>query len=229
MQAYQSSPCLYCGATWNPPGAQTCVKCHNQLPAAQPSYVAAVAGQAPAVAPTIAPRSFYRSPIRTFLFALLASDAYLLWWAFQLLAFAQRERFPKSGSPWWVLFPVVDFVYVSRAFKGIVAAEKAALGQSSLPLAWVNAGLIFAIVLGRVTAKTYGVTGFLLDLSIAVIIAAALAVVQRSANRFQAAVHPELGPAPTGMAGRYTWGEIVALIVGGIMTLLLFSVDLLPD
>src|SRR5947207_2979460 len=97
MQAYQSVPCLYCGATWNPPGAQTCAKCHNPLAAAQPVYAASL-----------------------------------------------------------------------------------------------------------------------------------LFLVQRSANRFQAAAHPELGPSPTGMAGRYTWGEIVALIVGCILTLGLFSADLLP-
>lgn len=38
MQAYQSAPCPYCGATWNPPGAQTCTNCRNQLPAAPPAY-----------------------------------------------------------------------------------------------------------------------------------------------------------------------------------------------
>jgi hypothetical protein len=38
MQAYQSAPCPYCGATWNPPGAQACANCHNPLPPAQPSY-----------------------------------------------------------------------------------------------------------------------------------------------------------------------------------------------
>lgn len=228
MQAYQSTPCLYCGATWNPPGAQTCAKCHNPLPAAQPSYVGAVSALAPAVTATLANRGFYRSPLRTFLFALVAIDAYLVWWTFQLLGFAQRERFPKSGSPWWVLFPVMNLVYTSRAFKGIAEAEKAAFGQASLPLVWVNLGYILAIILGRVTTKIYGVTGFVLDLSIALTLAVVLALVQRSANRYQAALHPELGPSPTGMAGGFTWGEIVALIVGSILTLLLFSADLLP-
>jgi hypothetical protein len=38
MQAYQSAPCPYCGATWNPPGAQACANCHNPLPPAQASY-----------------------------------------------------------------------------------------------------------------------------------------------------------------------------------------------
>ena len=38
MQAYQSAPCPYCGATWNPPGAQTCTNCRNQLPPPAPSY-----------------------------------------------------------------------------------------------------------------------------------------------------------------------------------------------
>src|ERR1700704_2481835 len=38
MQAYQSPPCPYCGATWNQPGAQACVNCRNPLPPPQPSY-----------------------------------------------------------------------------------------------------------------------------------------------------------------------------------------------
>jgi len=38
MQAYQSAPCPYCGATWNQPGAQTCANCRNSLPPPQPSY-----------------------------------------------------------------------------------------------------------------------------------------------------------------------------------------------
>lgn len=38
MQAYQTAPCPYCGATWNPPGAQTCTNCHNQLPPPEAAY-----------------------------------------------------------------------------------------------------------------------------------------------------------------------------------------------
>jgi hypothetical protein len=224
MQAYQSAPCLYCGS-WNPPGAPTCVKCNNPLPTAQAGYPTAFEQ----VAAVAANRGFYRSPLRTFLFGLVGSDAYLIWWAFQLLGFAQRERFPKSGSPWWVLFPFVDLVYISRAFRGIVEAEKAALGTTSLPLPLVNLGFIGALIVGRLTTKVYGLTGAAIDLVIALTFAAVLATVQRSANRYQAAKHPELAPPPSGMAGRYTWGEIVAIIVGAIMTILLFAGDLLPD
>jgi hypothetical protein len=38
MQAYQSAPCPYCGATWNPPGAQVCAHCRNPLPQPPPAY-----------------------------------------------------------------------------------------------------------------------------------------------------------------------------------------------
>src|SRR5256714_2081186 len=38
MQAYQSAPCPYCGATWNPPGAQACANCRNALPPPPPGY-----------------------------------------------------------------------------------------------------------------------------------------------------------------------------------------------
>src|SRR5256712_1361783 len=38
MQAYQSPPCPYCGATWNQPGAEACANCRNPLPPPQPTY-----------------------------------------------------------------------------------------------------------------------------------------------------------------------------------------------
>lgn len=52
MQAYQSAPCPYCGATWNPPGAQVCTNCRNQLPPPQatyapPGYAPQPGGQSP--------------------------------------------------------------------------------------------------------------------------------------------------------------------------------------
>ena len=47
MQAYQSAPCPYCGATWNQPGAQTCANCRNPLPPPQPGYAPPGYSQAP--------------------------------------------------------------------------------------------------------------------------------------------------------------------------------------
>jgi hypothetical protein len=238
MQAYQSPPCLYCGATWNPPGAQTCVKCHNLLPAMPPTYapggtpptpVPTTDAPFPAAIPTaVALPGFYRAPLRTFLFAAVAGNAYLIWWCFQLLGFAQRERFKNAASPWWVIFPIANLVYISRAFKGIADGEKALFGRTSLNLPLVNAGLISMIILGRLTANVYGGAGLAIDVTIAVVTAVVLAMVQRSANALQAGVHPGLGPSPAGMSGRYTWGEIVALIVGVLLTLLLIVADLTP-
>ncbi|TMG30550.1 MAG: hypothetical protein E6H93_08540 [Chloroflexi bacterium] len=240
MQAYQSPPCLYCGATWNPPGAQTCVKCHNLLPAMPPAY--APAGTPPAPAPTAgapfpgptptaavpARPGFYRSPLRTFVFGVVAGDAYLIWWCFQLLGFAQRERFKGAGSPWWVLLPFGNLLYISRAFKGVADGEAARLGRASFSVGLANLGLISMLILSRVAANIYGMTGLALDATVAVITAGVLTMVQRSANAYQASAHPELGPAPQGMAGRYTWGEVVALIIGVILTLLLIAADLAP-
>jgi len=75
----------------------------------------------------------------------------------------------------------------------------------------------------------YGLTGFIIDVSIALTLAGVLALVQRSANRYQASRYPEMGPPPSGMAGRYTWGEIVALVVGSLMTLAVLAGDLFPS
>ena len=71
MQAYQSAPCPYCGATWNPPGAQTCTNCRNQLPPPQASYTPpgytpqGPPGQAPGYpygAPNYAPPGYPQGP-----------------------------------------------------------------------------------------------------------------------------------------------------------------------
>ena len=56
MQAYQSSPCPYCGATWNPPGAQTCANCRNQLPPPGAAYTPP--GYPPAQAPEQPPAQY---------------------------------------------------------------------------------------------------------------------------------------------------------------------------
>src|SRR5437868_186575 len=240
MQAYQSPPCLYCGATWNPPGAQTCVKCHNLLPAMPPAYapagtplVPAPMAGAPFPGPTPtaavpARPAFYRSPLRTFLFAAVGGDAYLIWWCFQLLGFAQRERFKDAASPWWVIFPIANLLHISRAFRGIADGEKARLGRTSLSVPMANLGLISMLVLSRVTANVYGGAGLALDITIGLVTGGVLAMVQRSANAYQASARPELGPVPTGMGGRYTWGEVVALIVGALITILLITADLAP-
>jgi len=46
--------------------------------------------------------------------------------------------------------------------------------------------------------------------------------------RDRASAYPKLEPVPTGLAGRYTWGEVVALIVGALITILLITADLAP-
>ena len=43
LEAHQSAPCPHCGATWNEPGAQFCIKCHLQL--APPAPVQPLAPQ----------------------------------------------------------------------------------------------------------------------------------------------------------------------------------------
>jgi hypothetical protein len=60
MQAYQSAPCPYCGATWNQPGAQACANCRNPLPPPAASY--APPGYAPGQQPPAAGQPPYPFP-----------------------------------------------------------------------------------------------------------------------------------------------------------------------
>src|SRR6202171_4237222 len=65
MQAYQSPPCPYCGATWNQPGAQACANCRNPLPPPQPSYAPPGYAQGPPQgygAPHYPPQNYPQPP-----------------------------------------------------------------------------------------------------------------------------------------------------------------------
>ena len=172
-------------AGWSPP---------LPAPTASAPFPAAVP------APTVKP-GFYRSPLRTFLLAAVAGATYLIWWCFQLLAFAQRERFENSASPWWVVIPIGNLVHISRAFREIADGETARLGRTSLNIPLANAGLISMIVVGRLTANVYGIAGLALDVTIAVVTAGVLAMVQRSANAYQASLTRSSGPHRRGWRG----------------------------
>jgi hypothetical protein len=167
--------------------------------------------------------------MRVLLFGLLGGTIYLFWWTFQLLAFERREAFRRAGSPWAILVPIYGLVIIGRGFQDLAVEERTRVGRASYSVAAVTGAYLALIALDRIGANFVGGTGLLIDLATNAIAAGIMFAVQRGANAFQASAHPELGPVPTGFGGRVTWGEIVALILGAVLTLLLISADVMPS
>ncbi len=227
--ANAAGTCLYC-SRWNPIGAKQCSNCGNVLPdiqapaVAQPGAVVSVPSAGSAAKP-----GFYRSPLRVLVFGLVAGSIYLVWWTFQLLSFERREAFRRAASPWAILVPIYGLVVIGRALKSLSVEERARLGRASYSFAAVIGAYVGLIVLDRIGANLAGGAGLLIDVATNVIAAGIVFAVQRGANAYQASAHPELGPVPTGFEGRVTWGEIVALILGAVLTLLLVNADVMPS
>ena len=167
--------------------------------------------------------------MRVLVFGLAAGTIYLFWWTFQLLSFERREGFRRAASPWAILVPIYGLVVIGRGFQSLSVEERTRLGRTSYSVAAVTGAYIGSLVLDRIGANLVGGAGLLIDLATNVIAAGIMFAVQRGANAYQASAHPELGPAPTGFKGRTTWGEIVALIVGVVLTLLLVLADVTPN
>lgn len=221
--------CLYC-SRWNPTGATQCSSCGNLLPDVQPPAVAQPAAIVPMpVAGSPAKPGFYRSPVRVLVFGVVAGSMYLVWWTFQLLSFERREAFRRAASPWAILVPIYGVVVIGRALQSLSVEERTRLGRTSFSVAAVTAAYIGLIVLDRIGANLLGGAGLLIDLATNVVAAGIMFAVQRGANAYQVSAHPELGPVPTGFQGRITWGEVVALILGAVVTLLLITADLMPS
>lgn len=143
-----------------------------------------------------------------------------------MLSYEKHERFKNAGSPWALIVPIYGLVIIGRAFRNLAAAEQARLGRQSFSVAGVSAAYVALLIGQRLATNLTGVGGLCFDLGSSVVAGTIMLFVQRSANAYQAAVHPELAPTPTGLAGRVTWGEVVAIVLGAIVTLLLVSADL---
>jgi hypothetical protein len=182
-----------------------------------------------AAAGSAAKPGFYRSPMRVLVFGLVAGSIYLVWWTFQLLAFERREAFRRAASPWAILVPVYGLVVIGRGLQSLSVEERARLGRTSYSVAAVTGAYVGLIVLDRIGANLVGAAGLLIDLATNVMAAGIMFAVQRGANAYQASAHPELGPFPNGFGGRVTWGEMVALFLGAVVTLLLVIADVTPS
>lgn len=185
------------------------------------------AGITPPTGPAVAvarDRGFYRNPVTTALLTLVGGSVFLLWWTFQLLAFARREGYPGSRNPWWILAPFYNLVLISRAFKGTHDAGLRA-GLPALPLAAANlmylGSLIAGNISGRVQASGPSLTFDFIGL---VLGAAVVMVVQRHATALQ---QHERGTTQAPGA-EWTWGMILALAIGLLFEGLVILAAFLP-
>jgi hypothetical protein len=77
---------------------------------------AVTAGIAPVALPPAPPGEFHIDPMRVAAFSLFAPMVYQYWWLWRFFKLAQRERFPRSRSFWWILVPFYSYAVIGRLF-----------------------------------------------------------------------------------------------------------------
>lgn len=167
--------------------------------------------------------NLYRDPRRVALLTFLADPFYTLWWLWQFFKFAQREKFPRARSFWWLLVPIYGLVILYRELDDL---KKASAG---IPAAVrFTPGLIIAFLaldnfIGRFyeRSNTPSVEIFAYLIS-SLLAAGATFLGQRAASTYLKSKYPD---AP--MRG-FTWGEIVAAALGAILFALSIAAAVLP-
>jgi hypothetical protein len=164
---------------------------------------------------------FLRSKRRVALLLLVANLPYLFWWLWHLFKFAQRERFPRARSFWWILMPVYSFVVVWRTVGDLVNKERELTGTAT-----TSAKVTWLYILSSAYGGSVDFPGWL-DGAIAVVNAGFVAIfgfkVQTSANNYLRAKYP--GATTRG----WTAGEVTATILGILLLALAAAGALLPS
>jgi hypothetical protein len=164
---------------------------------------------------------FLRSERRAALLLLVANFPYLLWWLWHLFKFAQRERFPRARSFWWILMPIYSFVVLWRTVDDLADKERELTGKAT-----TSAKVTWWYILSSGYGGSANYPGWL-DAAIAVVNAAFLAIfgfkVQTSANNYLRAKYP--GATNLG----WTAGEVIATIIGILLLALAAAGALQPS
>src|ERR1700738_3805027 len=168
---------------------------------------------APTRATTSTGLNFYRDPRRVAVLTFLADPFYTIWWWWQLFAFAQREKFPRARSFWWILVPFYGPVVLYRILDDL---KKVA---PDLPrVRAFNPGLVIALfildnVIGNIFSRSNTasivIIAFLVSGTMA---AAATFLTQQAASDYLKYRYPDARPRG------FTWGEIVAIVLGLLLT-----------
>jgi hypothetical protein len=164
---------------------------------------------------------FLRSERRVALLLLVANFPYFVWWLWHLFKLAQRERFPRARSFWWNLIPIYGFVVVWRTVGDLVDKERELTGRAttSAKVTWLY-----------IVSSAYGGSGNFpgwVDAAILVVNAAFVTIVgfkvQTSANNYLRAKYPGA------MTRGWTAGEVIATVLGIVLSALAVAGALLPS
>jgi hypothetical protein len=151
--------------------------------------------------------NFYRPTGRVVPLLLVASVGYLIWWYWQLFTFAERERFPRARSFWWLLVPFYNFVVLYRLLDDASDAAKRA-GVRTFNAALAISLAILATLAGYETEGSWTIW-IRVGLGVASVLAVAAmgALVQPSANAYLQHRYPTARPH------RFSWGEVTAVAI----------------
>ena len=165
---------------------------------------------------------FFLSPVRVGLLAVVCGQVYAIWWLWRLFHHVKHEGLPRPHSFWTLLVPLYNLKTLSDQFRTVHEEAARAVGRTQFPLQAVYLFWLGGIITARIAASTTGLAG-----AIWLVVSAAMwglpaYWVQNAANKYLAIRLPGLprrGPSV---------GEIVAIVVGGFLTLLVIAASLLP-
>lgn len=164
---------------------------------------------------------FLRSERRVAVLLLVAPVPYLFWWLWHLFKFAQRERFSRARSFWWILMPVYGLVVVWRTVGDLVDKEREFTGTAT-----TSAKVTWLYILSSAYGGSADFPGWL-DAVIALVNAGFVAIfgfkVQASANNYLRAKYPGA------MTRGWTAGEVIATILGILLSAVAAAGALLPS
>lgn len=167
--------------------------------------------------------NFYRDPRRVAILTFLADPFYTFWWWWQLFKFAQREKFPRARSFWWILAPIYGMVVLYRVLEDLKKAAPELPRVRSFNPGLVIALFIIDTYLGRIvqrsTVPSVVLTTFLVSSAVA---AVATFLTQSAATEYLKHRYPDARDRG------FTWGEILATAIGLLVLGLNFYVTLFP-
>ncbi|HXN58577.1 MAG TPA: superinfection immunity protein [Candidatus Angelobacter sp.] len=87
----------------------------SSVPAAPPSGPQTSGERTPPPLPAVQ-FDFVRNPMGVAALSLIGPIVYQLWWFWRFFELAQRQRFPRSRSFWWIFVPFYGWAVVGRLF-----------------------------------------------------------------------------------------------------------------
>jgi hypothetical protein len=184
--------------------------------------VAGVAAGAQSADPAEYAARFYLNPTRVGVLTLVAGVPYMFWWLWRLFHHVKHEGLPRPHNFWTILVPLYGLKTTGDQFRSVHEEATRAVGRAGFALQGAFILWLLGLVVDNVAGRLDGVAELVGLLISSAMIAIVGYWVQRAATRYMALRLP--GRSTRGMSV----GEVIALVIGGIINLGFVAATLFP-